>query len=161
MTHRTYYQSEIGLIELTASERGLQTLYFVEEKREAETSSGHLAVAVQQLDEYFQGRRQQFDLTYDLQGTEFQRQVWQTLLTIPYGQTISYLDLSRAIGNEKAIRAVGQANGRNPISIMVPCHRVIGHNGKLTGYGGGLWRKKWLLQHEQTDLPILSHESRQ
>jgi methylated-DNA-[protein]-cysteine S-methyltransferase len=106
------------------------------------------AAARGQLEEYFAGTRQAFDLPLAAEGTDFQRRVWDALLGIPYGTTISYLELARRIGDPKAVRAVGLANGRNPISIIVPCHRVIGSDGSLTGYGGGIERKRWLLQHE-------------
>lgn len=151
---KSYYESKIGLIELAATEQGISGLIFAESAMVESTDHPLLNEGLRQLTAYFEEGRSQFDLPLDLQGTTFQQQVWQHLLTIPYGQTISYLDIARALNNEKAIRAVGQANGRNPVSIIVPCHRVIGHNGKLTGYGGGLWRKKWLLQHEQADLPL-------
>jgi methylated-DNA-[protein]-cysteine S-methyltransferase len=101
-----------------------------------------------QFDEYFAGTRKEFNLITDPKGTPFQESVWKELLNIPYGFTISYLELSRRLNHEKAIRAVGSANGKNPINIIIPCHRVIGMDGSLTGYGGGLWRKKWLLEHE-------------
>jgi methylated-DNA-[protein]-cysteine S-methyltransferase len=107
-----------------------------------------LADCVKQLQEYFQGTRQEFELLLNPQGTAFQKQVWQQLATIPYGKTSTYLTVARAVSGEKAIRAVGGANGRNPLGILVPCHRVIGSDGSLTGYAGGLWRKEWLLQHE-------------
>ena len=103
---------------------------------------------IRQLDEYFAGKRKDFELPVTQYGTEFQKRVWNELLQIPYGKTISYHELSKRIGNVKAIRAVGACNGSNKICIIVPCHRVIGSNGDLTGYGGDLWRKKWLLQHE-------------
>jgi methylated-DNA-[protein]-cysteine S-methyltransferase len=103
---------------------------------------------MQQLDEYFAGQRIEFDLQVTQTGTSFQQTVWNELCNIPYGKTISYLELSKRIGNVKAIRAVGTANGTNHVSIIVPCHRVIGSNGSLVGYGGDLWRKKWLLEHE-------------
>jgi len=145
-----YYQSAIGLIELVGTTTGLKSLIFVEEQSGADlTVPPGLYAAVEQLDDYFQGRRQQFSLPLAPEGTPFQQRVWHELLTIPYGRTVSYLDIARAIGNERAVRAVGAANGQNPISIIVPCHRVIGSNGQLTGYGGGLWRKEWLLNHEQ------------
>lgn len=102
----------------------------------------------QQLEEYFSGKRLNFDLPLQPEGTAFQQKVWMALRDIPFGKTESYLGLSRRIGDEKAIRAVGLANGRNPIAIIIPCHRVIGSDGSLTGYGGGLWRKEWLLRHE-------------
>ncbi len=103
---------------------------------------------IKQLDEYFSGKRKRFDLRLTFSGSAFQRQVWNELLNIPYGKNISYLTLSKRIENIKAIRAVGTANGSNKICIVVPCHRVIGSDGSLVGYGGDLWRKKWLLDHE-------------
>lgn len=104
--------------------------------------------AVYQFREYFEGNRKKFDLKLNPQGTDFQQKVWLALLDIPYGKTISYLELSKTLGDVKAIRAVAAANGKNPLWIIVPCHRVIGSNGDLTGYAGGLHRKKWLLEHE-------------
>ncbi len=103
---------------------------------------------VYQLNEYFEGTRKQFDLKLNPEGTDFQKRVWDALLTIPYGKTISYLNLSKQLDNVKAIRAVANANGKNPLWIITPCHRVIGTDGSLTGYAGGLHRKKWLLEHE-------------
>ena len=107
-----------------------------------------------QLEEYFAGTRQVFDLPLARQGTPFQQSVWQALTNIPFGTTWSYLDLAIAIGNRRAVRAVGGANGRNPLPIVVPCHRVIGRDGSLVGFGGGLDRKRWLLSHEGSGLPI-------
>ncbi|WP_128544418.1 methylated-DNA--[protein]-cysteine S-methyltransferase [Larkinella soli] len=104
-----------------------------------------------QLEEYFAGRRRSFDLPLYPHGTIFQRSVWQTLAEVPYGKTLSYMDLTRRLGSEKAIRAVAAANGKNPVWIIIPCHRIIGSHGELTGYAGGLWRKKWLLDHEKGD----------
>ena len=101
-----------------------------------------------QLDEYFRGKRGIFDLKLEPRGTAFLKRVWHELLRIPYGETRSYKDIAIEVGNSKAVRAVGMANGRNPISIIIPCHRVIGIRGDLVGYGGGLWRKQWLLDHE-------------
>lgn len=101
-----------------------------------------------QLQEYFEGKRTDFDLKLNPQGTEFQQKVWKSLLEIPYGKTVSYMDQTKKIGDVKAIRAVASANGKNPLWIAVPCHRVIGTNGSLTGYAGEIWRKKWLLEHE-------------
>lgn len=103
---------------------------------------------VHQLNEYFKGERTEFSLKLNPQGTEFQKRVWHKLLTIPYGKTTSYLQLSKTLGDVKAIRAVANANGKNPLWIIVPCHRVIGSDGSLTGYAGGLSRKQWLLEHE-------------
>ena len=113
--------------------------------------SGHRSterLVAQQLSEYFAGKRQAFDLPLALHGTEFQLAVWNELLRVPYGETITYGELARRIGRPSAIRAVGAANGANPIPVIVPCHRVIGSNGTLTGYGGGIERKQWLLAHE-------------
>ena len=143
-----YYQSPVGLIEIGTTTAALSTLYFVEEPRYASTSSPLLALVIQQLTEYFASTRTTFELPLHFQGTAFQRQVWQQLLQVPYGQTLTYQDIANALGNPKAVRAVGAANGQNPISIIAPCHRIIGSNGNLTGYGGGLWRKEWLLKHE-------------
>src|SRR6476660_1550804 len=121
------------------------------EKPENITEDEHnpvLLKAEQQLREYFEGQRQIFSLDLDFDGTEFQKKVWNALLTIPFGETRSYGDIARQIGNPKSVRAVGAANGKNPIPIIVPCHRVIGSGGDLTGFGGGLERKRWLLEHE-------------
>jgi len=104
--------------------------------------------AAYQLEEYFNGKRKTFSVGLNPQGSEFQQNVWKALLEIPYGETRSYLQISRQLGDEKAIRAIAGANAKNPIWIIVPCHRVIGSDGSLTGYAGGLWRKKWLLEHE-------------
>ncbi|MCB0375738.1 MAG: methylated-DNA--[protein]-cysteine S-methyltransferase [Sinomicrobium sp.] len=104
--------------------------------------------AVYQLEEYFRGKRKSFSIALNPEGTEFQKKVWDALLAIPYGKTVSYLELSRRLGDEKAIRAIAGANAKNPVWIIIPCHRVIGSDGSLTGYAGGLWRKQWLLEHE-------------
>lgn len=147
-----YYESPIGLIEIAATARGIKSVFFVKmEKRieESKNSTEALKTSVEQLDEYFRGLRKEFQLDISLDGTVFQNQVWEELQKIPYGETISYKELALRIGKEKAIRAVGHANGMNPISIIIPCHRVIGSNGSLTGYGGGLERKKWLINHEK------------
>jgi methylated-DNA-[protein]-cysteine S-methyltransferase len=111
-----------------------------------------LEPAARQLAAYFAGERTSFDMPLDLHGTEFQRRVWQALLAIPFGETTSYGEIARRIGAPSAVRAVGGAVGRNPISIVVPCHRVVGSNGSLTGFGGGLDRKRWLLSHEGVEL---------
>lgn len=147
-TSYAYYESPIGLIEIGATPDGVISLFFVEECRPDVTSNNVCEEAVRQIVEYFEGSRQEFDLPVALEGTEFQRQVWQELRSIQFGQTVSYGDLARSIGKPRAVRAVGAANGGNPVSIIVPCHRVIGSDGGLTGYGGGLERKEWLLKHE-------------
>lgn len=147
--HTTYYSSPIGLIEITGNESGIATLYFVEEKKVVSTKTPpFLKECVYQLDEYFNSIRKDFDLKLNPEGTAFQQKVWKQLLKVPFGKTRSYLQISRQIGDANATRAVGNANGSNPISIIIPCHRVIGNTGKLVGYGGGLWRKEWLLNHE-------------
>jgi len=151
---KVYYQSEIGLLEIVGTEIGLTSVEFLEREAGADYSNPSevlpvVARCVNQLDEYFQARRKVFELVLAPEGTDFQKRVWAQLLEIPYGETFSYMDIARAIGNEKSIRAVGAANGANPLTIIVPCHRVIGSDGKLTGYGGGLWRKEWLLNHER------------
>ncbi len=102
----------------------------------------------QELQDFFDGTLTEFTVPLDLEGTDFQKRAWEALLTIPYGETRSYKDIARQIGNERATRAVGLANNRNPVAIIVPCHRVLGADGKLVGYGGGLWRKEWLIEHE-------------
>ncbi|MFH1688685.1 MAG: methylated-DNA--[protein]-cysteine S-methyltransferase [Candidatus Eisenbacteria bacterium] len=147
-TSFAYYDSPIGLIEIGGTSEGVTSLFFVEERRAGAATNDVCEEAVRQIGEYFAGSRQEFDLPIALRGTEFQREVWRGLQSITYGQTVSYGDLARAIGKPAAVRAVGAANGDNPISIIVPCHRVIGSDGGLTGYGGGLERKEWLLRHE-------------
>ena len=112
-----------------------------------------LKTCLKQIDEYFSGKRKEFLLKLDPQGTNFQKLVWQQLEKIPYGAVVSYGEIASVIGKPKACRAVGSANGRNPIAIIIPCHRVIGSDGRLTGYGGGLWRKEWLIEHERGDQP--------
>ncbi len=149
----TNYESPIGSIEIHATDAAISKVEFAgEQVGEGEEARAHplLDEAHRQLNAYFAGDLHCFDLPLDLEGTPFQRQVWQQLLSVDYGQTASYQDIAHAIDNPKAVRAVGAANGRNPVSIIVPCHRIIGSGGrpKLTGYGGGLWRKEWLLRHE-------------
>jgi methylated-DNA-[protein]-cysteine S-methyltransferase len=150
--YRGYYQSEIGIIQVTATDSAIKTVEFVESETVSSADEvvipDILKICLSQLDEYFHAKRRQFVLSLSPDGTCFQKKVWQQLLSLPYGATASYLEIAQAIGNSRAVRAVGAANGRNPISIIIPCHRVIGSNGKLTGYGGGLWRKEWLLNHE-------------
>lgn len=140
-------QSPVGILKVVASDEAITALCFCETAEEEHPSSLALE-AKKQLLEYFEKRRTVFDLPVSPAGTAFQKTVWQALQTIPYGTTVSYLSLSRQIGNEKAIRAVGRANGQNPIPLIIPCHRVIGSDGSLVGYGGGLWRKKQLLKLE-------------
>lgn len=152
MTERltAYYRSPIGVIEIIGNENGVSSVLFVEPAEEGGETPACLENCISQLDEYFNAGRKEFSLKLDLHGTDFQKRVWNKLLKIPFGKTVSYLDIAIAIGNRKSIRAVGGANGRNPISLIVPCHRVIGTDGSLTGYGGGLWRKEWLLKFENS-----------
>jgi len=146
-----YFSSPLGFIEI-AAERGMITgLWFLDEKRE-EIVPEMLTKAVEQLNLYFTGGLKIFDLAVFLKGTDFQKTVWGMLMEIPYGSTTTYGEIAAKLGLKNGARAVGLANGSNPVSIIVPCHRVIGHSGKLTGYGGGLWRKEWLLKLEQPEM---------
>lgn len=148
-----YYYSPIGLLEIRGTAEHITAIGFVDsETKQTDQVSTLLARCVQQLDHYFHHVRQEFDLPLSPQGTSFRQSVWNELLKIPYGQTVSYLEIGKRIRNPKAVRAIGSANGANPIAILIPCHRVIGANGKLVGYGGGIWRKEWLLKHEQNIL---------
>ena len=152
-----YLETPVGYLAITAEDNGLMAILFVDDQPENTSPNTHTQAAKSQLQEYFAGQRTDFDLTLAAQGTPFQQQVWQALLDIPYGHTASYLDIATQIGNLKACRAVGAANGKNPFSIVVPCHRVIGSNGTLTGYAGGITRKQWLLSLEQgQQLELLS-----
>jgi methylated-DNA-[protein]-cysteine S-methyltransferase len=145
-----YYPSPIGTIHLQADEDYLLvTSFMVDESSENTTNpSPILQSTIEQLDAYFKGTLKAFDLPLKPQGTSFQQTVWKELLHIPYGQAITYLQLAKRLGNVKVIRAAASANGKNPMAIIIPCHRVIGADGKLTGYAGGLHRKQWLLEHE-------------
>ncbi len=147
----SYFFSPIGPLEISLTREKLCTLNFVTEiKARPSPLDFPLFFEVQkQLSEYFAGQRKRFNLPLSLSGTVFQQAVWQRLLQIPYGTTASYKDIAVSLGREKAVRAVGAANRANPISIIVPCHRVIGADGSLVGYGGQLWRKQWLLEHER------------
>lgn len=143
-----YILSPIGLLEICAYTDAIKALNFVEAKVHEESTSEVIEQAKTQLEEYFNGMRKEFDIKLALSGTDFQMCVWSELIKIPYGQTVSYGEIARRVGNEKASRAVGGANNKNPIAIIVPCHRVIGANKKMVGYGGGLWRKEGLLKIE-------------
>ena len=140
----------IGRLAIVATANGVSEILFDDDDAYTETHDDNpmLAIGVPQLEEYFSGKRRSFDIPLDLQGTPFQLAVWRTLLLIPCGATWSYGKVATHIGRSKAVRAVGGANHRNPVSVVVPCHRVVGSDGSLTGYGGGLWRKEWLLKHE-------------
>ncbi len=145
-----FFESPIGWIRIAATAKGILSLDFTDAApaRRGAVPPG-LDTCVRQIDEYFSGRRRTFDLELDLRGTEFQQRVWRELLKIPFGGISSYGKIAATLGAGGSARAVGGANHRNPVSIIVPCHRVLGADGSLTGYGGGLWRKKWLLEHER------------
>lgn len=143
-----YCDSPIGLIEVGATADALISVAFVEQERKSAGTTPLVDEAVGQLEEYFAGTRQTFELPIAFRGTDFQQEVWRQLQSIPYGQVVSYQDIAEGLDRPGAVRAVGAANGQNPVAIVVPCHRVIGSNGDLTGYGGGIWRKEWLLRHE-------------
>jgi methylated-DNA-[protein]-cysteine S-methyltransferase len=145
-----YVQSPIGFLRVSGNEKWVQAVEFCEKPGpETDHIPACLRLACLQLDEYFQGKRSKFEIPLNLRGTVFQKQVWAALRKVPFGRTLSYGAIARAIRHPYSGRAVGGANHRNPVAIIVPCHRIIGHNGRLTGYGGGLWRKQWLLDHER------------
>lgn len=155
---KIYFKSPVGILEIRTSVGFLTDISFINSIKGTKIDETSINFStpknpvtketIKQLKEYFKGLRKKFELPVKQDGTEFQQTVWKELCNIPYGKTISYLELSKRLGNVKAIRAVGTANGTNHVSIVVPCHRVIGANGSLVGYGGDLWRKKWLLEHE-------------
>lgn len=144
----TYIQTPLGIAKIVGDKEGISEILVSNEGEVSETIPKELNECVLQLQQYFAGNRTSFTFKLNPKGTNFQQKVWQELLNIPFGKTISYLDLSKKLGDVKAIRAVASANGKNPLWIVVPCHRVIGTDGSLTGYAGGLWRKKWLIEHE-------------
>jgi len=149
MNQEAFYNSPIGTIQIVGNENGIISVLFTDNSLK---TSSHIPDCLQdcvlQLEEYFNKVRTNFNLKLQLIGTDFQKSVWEELQSIPFGKTTSYLEQSKKMNNVLAIRAIAAANGKNPISIVVPCHRVVGSDGSLTGYAGGLWRKKWLLEHE-------------
>jgi O-6-methylguanine DNA methyltransferase len=147
----TYLKSPIGQLKLTADENSVNSIMFVfpDTEMELENSNQVLEICKQQLNEYFSGERKEFDVNISQDGTDFQQTVWDELIKISHGKTVSYNHIAEKVGGKNMMRAVGSANGKNLISIIVPCHRVIGSDGKLVGYGGDIWRKKWLLNHER------------
>lgn len=155
--YKIYYRSEIGIIQISGNEDGICGVEYLNEGTEIPSEGNRVPTLLEdcrnQLDEYFKRKREVFNVKLQLTGTEFQKSVWTELMKIPFGRTVSYKDIAMGIGNVNAVRAVGGANGRNRINIIIPCHRVIGSNSNLTGYGGGLWRKEWLLKHEQRQMP--------
>jgi methylated-DNA-[protein]-cysteine S-methyltransferase len=143
-----FINTPLGTAKIKGNEEGITLISILQEGEISKTIPLELKDAVKQLNEYFKGERVSFTFEMKPKGTDFQKKVWKALLDIPYGKTISYQELALQLGDVKAIRAVATANGKNPLWIAVPCHRVIGSDGSLTGYAGGLWRKKWLLEHE-------------
>ncbi|MGB7843633.1 MAG: methylated-DNA--[protein]-cysteine S-methyltransferase [Salinimicrobium sp.] len=150
MMKKGFCKTPLGTAVIEGDEGGISRVEILEEAVEITSEiPPDLTEAVKQLQEYFAGTRQSFDLKLNPSGTDFQKEVWTLLQKIPFGSSCSYMDLAKEFGNPKAIRAIATANGKNPLWILIPCHRVIGSDGSLTGYAGGLWRKKWLLEHEQ------------
>jgi len=149
--YRDHFESPLGLLEIVANKSAIKSIHFVEQA--GSVNQNKLTTdAIRQLTDYFKGELKEFDLPLGAEGTDFQQKVWSALRSIPHGQTCSYGDIAKRIGNPKGMRAVGLANGKNPLTIVVPCHRVIGANGKLTGYASGTERKAWLLNHEADSL---------
>lgn len=150
MTYTTYFTSPVGTLKITTDDTQILGLDFINDSipQTKQIESPIAQECIEQLTEYFSHQRQDFNLPLSPQGTTFQKLAWSALQSIPYGQTTSYGEQAKNIGKIKAVRAVGTANSKNPIAIIIPCHRVIGKNGKLTGYAGELWRKEWLLKHE-------------
>ena len=151
LIHTVHYLSPLGVIQLQEEDGKLIVASFINDSTVTKTetvTSSVLNEAIKQLDEYFAGTRKEFELPLHPSGTEFQQTVWKQLLKIPFAETITYLHMAKRLGNVKSIRAAASANGKNPLAIIIPCHRVVGADGKLTGYAGGLHRKQWLLDHE-------------
>jgi len=141
-------RTPLGIATVIGDENGVSVISVADNGEVSVAIPEVLQESVSQLNDYFDGKRNDFTFKLNPKGTDFQQKVWKGLLEIPFGKTMSYMDLSKKLGDVKAIRAVASANGKNPLWIVVPCHRVIGTDGSLTGYAGGLWRKKWLLEHE-------------
>jgi len=153
MEYQSSFSSPPGLLVLKSDGQSITGISFSESDIQEQNSCEVLAKCKEQLENYFSGKIVAFDLPLHPEGTEFQQKVWAALLKIPYGETITYLELAVKLGDPKAVRAVGTANGRNPIAVLIPCHRVIGAGNKLTGYAGGIWRKKILLELEMKHNP--------
>ena len=148
MTGRAYYNSPVGELLIESEDDKIVTVNFLKEKKADEVITPPIEHCLKELEEYFFQGRKFFTIELKFNGSPFQNKVWNELMNIPYGKTISYLDLATRVGDANSVRAVGLANGQNPIAIIAPCHRVIGKNGDLVGYGGGLDKKEWLLYHE-------------
>ncbi len=143
-----FIKTPLGIAKIEGDENGISVISILSESELTSEIPENLKEVVSQIQDYFNGKRTNFNFKINPKGTDFQQKVWQELIKIPFGKTISYLDLAKKLGDPKVIRAAASANGKNPLWIVVPCHRVIGTDGSLTGYAGGLWRKKWLLEHE-------------
>ena len=149
-TYKACYRSEIGPIEIVGNAKGILTITFVDRAFKTDRAlPACMQDCLRQLDEYFKGKRKKFSVPLILEGTDFQKAVWRQLQKIPFGQTASYGDVARATGSPQAFRAVGNANNKNRIPLIIPCHRVIGSDGQMVGFGSGIWRKEWLLDHEK------------
>ncbi|GAA0714831.1 methylated-DNA--[protein]-cysteine S-methyltransferase [Aquimarina litoralis] len=150
MITTAFIETPLGIASITGDEEGISEISITNNTEEEHTNiiPETLKEAVTQLQDYFEGKRDHFDVKLNPSGTDFQKKVWKELTKIPFGKTVTYLDIAKNLGDPKCIRAAASANGKNPLWIVIPCHRVIGSDGSLTGYAGGLWRKKWLLDHE-------------
>jgi methylated-DNA-[protein]-cysteine S-methyltransferase len=150
---KNIYKSPIGNLQIEDDGNNITSIEFItnSDERGLENTAKNVTKLFEQLDEYFSGKRRGFSISYNLDGTDFQKRVWKALEQIPYGETKSYKDIATAIGNRRASRAVGTACKKNPLPIIIPCHRVIGSDGSLTGFGGGLNMKSWLLEHENNN----------
>ncbi|WP_299244687.1 methylated-DNA--[protein]-cysteine S-methyltransferase [uncultured Aquimarina sp.] len=150
MIETVFIKTPLGIASVSGDEDGITKISITEDvgKDLSKEIPKTLKEAVVQLQDYFQGNRSDFSIKMNPSGTDFQKKVWQELSKIPFGKTVSYLDIAKRLGDPKCIRAAASANGKNPLWVVVPCHRIIGSDGSLTGYAGGLWRKKWLLEHE-------------
>ena len=150
-TYNIEIASPLGPVCITSSSKGLLSVQLNQKAPEKSSTNEHCDLAAKELSEYFEGTRKGFNVAFDLDNnTQFYQEVWKYLNSIPFGETRSYLDIANHLGDPNSVRAVGMANGKNPIAIIIPCHRVIGSNGKLVGYAGGLDAKRWLLEHELT-----------
>ena len=150
-TYKACYRSEIGPIEIVGNQKGILTITFADKAFKTDRAlPACMQDCLRQLDEYFKGRRKKFSVPLLLDGTDFQKDVWRQLQKIPFGRTASYGDVARAVGSPQAFRAVGNANNKNRIPLIIPCHRVIGSDGQMVGFGSGIWRKEWLLGHEKS-----------
>ncbi|MEZ7494537.1 methylated-DNA--[protein]-cysteine S-methyltransferase [Leeuwenhoekiella aequorea] len=154
---QTFLETPLGILLIQGDQDGISVITFVENQKEAleiDEIPSDLRDAVDQIKNYFDGTLNEFTIKLNPEGTEFQKRVWKQLAEIPFGKTTSYLQIAKNLGDAKVIRAAASANGKNPISIIIPCHRVIGSDNSMTGYAGGIWRKKWLLAHES---PVTQH----